>query len=89
MQIFPNIERRDSGPAFRDATADPEVSYEAAYLDAVAHYTHLFDAGELCELVDEKLATLVKVGDALAVGQYLVHCFTRRINDAAQRRAQQ
>lgn len=31
---FPNIERRDSGPAHRDATADHEVGYEAAYVPA-------------------------------------------------------
>jgi hypothetical protein len=87
MNYFPSIERRDSGPAHLDKTADPEIGYEAAYLNAVAHFTHLFDACELTELVDEKLCALVKAGDPMAVGKLLIQRFTQRIDHSAQRSA--
>lgn len=85
--LFQNVERRDSGPAHRDATADPEIGYEAAYLNAVAHHTHLFDACQLTELVDEKLLTLVKAGNVLAVGELLVKRYAKYIDHVAQRDA--
>lgn len=87
MNTALNIERRDSGPKHLDKTADPEIGYEAAYLNAVAHFTHLFDACELTELVDEKLCSLVKAGDPQAVGKLLIQRFTQRIDHSAQRAA--
>lgn len=87
MHVFPNIERRDSRPAHRDATADPEIGYEAAYLNAVSFHTHRFDACELTELVDDKLLALVKAHNVLAVGELLVKRYAKRIDQAAQRDA--
>ena len=82
--LFLSIERRDSGPAHLDATADPEIGYEAAYIAAVVVHTRRFDACDLTQLVDDKLLTLVKAGNALAVGQLLVQRYTQRIDHLAQ-----
>ncbi|VTU25240.1 hypothetical protein H4CHR_01555 [Variovorax sp. PBS-H4] len=84
MNLFPNIERRDSGPRHLDKTADPAIGYEAAYLDAVTRHTKAFDACDLGELVDDKMLALVKAGKALEVGQLLVQRYTQRIDHLAQ-----
>lgn len=82
--LFPNIERRESGPKHRDATADPEIGYEAAYIDAMKRHTRAFDACDLGELVDDKLLALVKAGNAIAVGQLLVQRYMQRLDHLAQ-----
>lgn len=84
MQVLAQIERRDSGPRHLDATAEPEVGYEAAYLDAVVRHTHAFDACDLIELVDDKLLELVKAGNTLEIGRLLVQRYAQRIDHLAQ-----
>lgn len=84
MSLYPNIQRIESGPAHRDATADQDVGYEAAYICGVQRHTRAFDACDLGELVDDKLLALVKSGQALAAGQLLVQRFTQRIDHLAQ-----
>lgn len=83
-RMLDNVEARISGPAHLDKTADPEIGYEAAYLDAVTRHTKAFDACDLGELVDDKMLALVKAGKALEAGQLLVQRYTQRIDHLAQ-----
>lgn len=84
MQSFPNIERRDSGPAHLDATADEEIGYEAAYAVQFEKHAERFDACDLTELVDEKLLELVKAGAEEAAGRYLINAYRARVGAIAQ-----
>lgn len=90
MNAAANIERRDSGPALQDRTADSYFVLPGAVDAACIRHAERFDAGDLVEMVEgmevvdlQRMLAAIKAGDAQAAGQMLVEKFVETIGDLA------
>lgn len=85
MADFPpfGIERRDSGPAHLDRTADGYHVTSQQLANEEENQRAVYDACDLCEEVDEVIVQLLKEGDALEAGTILM----QRMEATISRRA--
>lgn len=76
-------ERRDSGPAHLDRTADSYNSTSQQLANEEANQRAIYDACDLCEEVDEVVVQLLKEGDALEAGTILMQRMEAKIRSRA------
>lgn len=86
--LYPNIERRDSGP--RDATADDAFISARALDAAAAHHAREFRPIDLMDVLTEmsheelpRLLAAVKAGDGKAAGDLIIGLYVERIERLA------
>jgi hypothetical protein len=82
-----NIERRESGPAHRDATSDEYFILPGEIDAACLRHAERFDTCDLLETLQETdlagLLAALKAGDAKAAGHMMVTLYAERIGDLA------
>lgn len=80
---FGMVERRDTGPAHLDRTADGYHVTSQQLANEEAKQRAVYDASDLAEELDEVIVQLLKEGDALEAGLLL----TQRMNATISHRA--